>query len=190
MYCVHLINNQQQENRHFNELLKEIYLAPNSNKIPAHDVTPTPGLDSYPKICGSVRPHLPRRSPLRVYYNLPSTAHHSTPTQATPLTPHRLDTGTIGPITSMPQFARTFGSFSSTVHGLVVSTILIPAALSSFFGGHLANSIGRPRAIAIGGFVFGVGGALEAASVRLAMLIVGRAIKGAGEGLFLSTIVV
>ena len=90
----------------------------------------------------------------------------------------------------MSQFASTFGHLTSTVHGLVVSTILIPAALSSFFGGHLANSVGRPKAIAIGGGVFGLGAAVEAASVKLAMLIVGRAVKGLGEGLFLSTVVV
>jgi MFS family permease len=95
-----------------------------------------------------------------------------------------LDTGTIGPITTMPQFGQTFGNLSSTVHGLVVSTILIPAAISSFFGSHLANSVGRPRAIAIGAGIFGVGAAIECASVRLAMLIVGRAIKGVGEGFF------
>ena len=101
-----------------------------------------------------------------------------------------LDTGTIGPITTMPQFTKTFGYLSSTVHGLVVSTILIPAAISSFFGGHLANSVGRPRAIAIGAGIFGVGAATECASVKLAMLIVGRALKGVGEGFFLSTDVV
>ena len=101
-----------------------------------------------------------------------------------------LDTGTIGPITTMPQFAHTFGNLSSTVHGLVVSTILIPAAISSFFGGHLANSVGRPRAIATGAGIFGVGAAIECGSVKLAMLIVGRAIKGVGEGFFLSTVVV
>jgi MFS family permease len=101
-----------------------------------------------------------------------------------------LDTGTIGPITTMPQFAQTFGHLSSTIHGLVVSTILIPAAISSFFGGHLANLVGRPRAIAFGAGIFGIGAAAECASVRLAMLIAGRAIKGIGEGLFLSTVVV
>ena len=101
-----------------------------------------------------------------------------------------LDTGTIGPITTMSQFSQTFGHLSSTVHGLVVSTILIPAAVSSFFAGHLANSVGRPRAIAIGSGIFGIGAAIECASVRLAMLIVGRAIKGIGEGFFLSTVVV
>jgi MFS family permease len=101
-----------------------------------------------------------------------------------------LDTGTIGPITTMPQFEQTIGHLSSTVHGLVVSTILITAAIASFFGGHLANAFGRPKAIAIGAFIFGVGATLEAASVVLAMLIAGRAIKGVGEGLFLSNVVV
>ena len=68
--------------------------------------------------------------------------------------------------------------------------ILIPAATSSFFGGHLANSIGRPKAIALGAGIFGIGATIECASVKLAMLIVGRAIKGLGMGLFLSTVVV
>jgi len=90
----------------------------------------------------------------------------------------------------MPQFAHTFGALSSSTHGLVVSTILIPAAISSFFGGHLANSVGRPKAIAIGAAIFGLGAAVESASIKLAMLIVGRAVKGVGEGLFLSTVVV
>jgi MFS family permease len=90
----------------------------------------------------------------------------------------------------MPQFTSSFGQLSSTVHGLVVSAILIPAAISSFFGGHLANSVGRTRGVAIGAFIFGLGASIEAASVRLAMLVVGRAVKGVGEGLFLSTCVV
>lgn len=101
-----------------------------------------------------------------------------------------LDTGTIGPLTLMPQFHEIFGVLSSTLHGLVVSTILITAATTSFFAGHVANYLGRTRAIAIGTFVFGIGAALEAGSVRLAMLFVGRGIKGVGEGLFLSIVVV
>jgi MFS family permease len=90
----------------------------------------------------------------------------------------------------MPQFFETFGHLSSSVHGLVVSTILVTAAISSFFGGHLANHLGRLKAIAIGAAIFGVGASLEAGSVKLGMLITGRAIKGVGEGLFLSTCVV
>lgn len=101
-----------------------------------------------------------------------------------------LDTGTIGPATTMPQFTTTFGPLSSTLHGLVVSTILIPAAISSFFGGHLANSVGRLKGVAIGAAVFGLGAGIEGGSVALGMLIVGRAVKGIGEGLFMSTSVV
>ncbi|CZR55874.1 related to sugar transporter [Phialocephala subalpina] len=101
-----------------------------------------------------------------------------------------LDTGTIGPLTIMPQSTQTFGPLSSTIHGLVVSTILIPAALSSFFGGHIANTLGRLKGIAVGAAIFGLGAGIEAASVKLGMLIAGRAVKGIGEGLFLSTSVV
>ena len=101
-----------------------------------------------------------------------------------------LETGTIGPITSMPQFKSTFGNLSPTVHGLIVSTILISASISSFFAGHLANKLGRPRAVAVGAAVFAIGAALESATVVLGMLVFGRAVKGVGEGLFLSTVVV
>ncbi|KAF8862988.1 general substrate transporter [Acephala macrosclerotiorum] len=101
-----------------------------------------------------------------------------------------LDTGTIGPLTTMPQFTTTFGPLSATIHGLVVSTILIPAAVSSFFGGHVANTLGRLKGIALGAAVFGLGAGVEAGSVKLGMLIAGRAVKGIGEGLFLSTSVV
>lgn len=90
----------------------------------------------------------------------------------------------------MPQFTTSFGPLTSTVHGLVVSTILIPAAVSSFFGGHVANSVGRLKGVAVGASIFGLGAAIEGGSVKLGMLIAGRAIKGIGEGLFLSTLVV
>lgn len=101
-----------------------------------------------------------------------------------------LDTGTIGPVTTMPQFAASFGTLSSTVHGLIVSSILITGALSSFLAGHLADAAGRPAGMATGAVVFGVGAALEAAAVHVGMLFVGRLITGVGEGLFLSTTVV
>lgn len=101
-----------------------------------------------------------------------------------------LDTGCIGPITTMPQFVSSFGTLSPTVHGLVVSSILIPAALASFFAGGLSDILGRPRTVGLGGLIFGIGCALEASSQGLAMLFVGRIITGIGEGFFLSTITV
>jgi MFS family permease len=103
---------------------------------------------------------------------------------------YRLDTGTIGPITAMDQFAEEFGHVSPTLHGLIVSSILISGAMSSFMAGHLADSVGRPLGMSIGALVFAAGAALEAGSIHLAMLFVGRLITGVGEGLFLSTTVV
>lgn len=101
-----------------------------------------------------------------------------------------MDTGTIGPVTTMESFILTFGSFSSTMHGVIVSSILLPGAIAALVAGILADRYGRTRMIAIGSVVFGIGAALETASVHLAMFIVGRLIKGAGEGIFLSTVYV
>ncbi|KAL8957083.1 MAG: hypothetical protein Q9193_005551 [Seirophora villosa] len=90
----------------------------------------------------------------------------------------------------MPAFAESFGTFSPTIHGLIVSSILLPAAFTSFFAGHLADKVGRLRAIMTGAAIFGVGAALEAGAVSLGMFIPGRALAGVGEGFFLSTVVV
>lgn len=102
-----------------------------------------------------------------------------------------MDTGIIGPVTDMKDFKASFGgSQNSTIHGLIVSCILIPAALSSFFAGYVADRLGRPKGICIGVFIFGVGAAIEAGAVALSMFIVGRIIEGVGEGLFLGNLVV
>ncbi|KAJ5522800.1 general substrate transporter [Penicillium frequentans] len=102
-----------------------------------------------------------------------------------------MDTGIIGPVTDMTDFKAQFGgSQNSTIHGLIVSCILIPAAISSFFAGYLADRVGRPKGICIGTFIFGVGAAIEAGAVHLAMFIVGRIVEGVGEGLFLGNLVV
>lgn len=90
----------------------------------------------------------------------------------------------------MKHFVDRFGNQSPTVHGLIVSSILIPAAVSSFFAGFLADRLGRPKGISIGALIFGIGAALEAAAVHLGMFIVGRCIEGIGEGLYLGTLVV
>ncbi|CAI7614433.1 unnamed protein product [Penicillium palitans] len=101
-----------------------------------------------------------------------------------------MDTGIIGPVTDMKDFKKSFGSQNSTIHGLIVSCILIPAALSSFFAGYVADRLGRPKGISIGVFIFGIGAAIEAGAVALPMFIVGRIVEGLGEGLFLGNLVV
>jgi MFS family permease len=100
------------------------------------------------------------------------------------------DTGIIGPVTVMEDFTKYVGNSSPTIHGLIVSSILIPAAISSFFAGKLADRLGRTRGIAIGSFIFGLGAAIEAASVHIGMFVVGRVVAGVGEGLYLGTLVV
>lgn len=101
-----------------------------------------------------------------------------------------MDTGIIEPVTVMGSFVSQFGSQSLTVHGLIVSSILIPAAFSSFFAGNLADKRGRPKGISIGALIFAIGETLEAAAVHIGMFVVGRCIKGIGERLYLGTLVV
>ena len=101
-----------------------------------------------------------------------------------------MDTGIIGSVTVMKSYLTEFGPISASIHGLIVSTILIPAAVSSFFAGQLADALGRPKSIAIGALIFGLGTGLEAGAVHLAMFITGRFIEGVGEGLYLGTLVV
>ena len=102
----------------------------------------------------------------------------------------RIDTGIIGPVTVMNSYTAEFGAQSATIHGLVVSNILIPAAISSFFAGRVADLLGRPKGIAIGALIFGRGAALEAGAVSIAMFVIGRCIEGIGEGLYLGTLIV
>lgn len=90
----------------------------------------------------------------------------------------------------MPSFTATFGEISSSLHGLVVSCVLLSASFTSLFSGILSDTLGRTRALAIGAAVFGVGAVIEATASRLGILILGRLVVGAGEGLFLSTLVV
>lgn len=101
-----------------------------------------------------------------------------------------MDTSIIGPVTVMPRYIDSFGAFPAAIHGLIVSSVLITAAISSFFAGRVADAVGRIRCIALGGLVFGTGAAIQAGAAHLGMFIAGRAVEGVGEGLFLSTLVV
>lgn len=101
-----------------------------------------------------------------------------------------MDTGTIGPVTTMASFKNTFGELSPTIHGVVVSSILLPGALAALIAGILADRHGRTKLIAIGSLVYGVGAAIECGATLLGVFILGRLIKGIGEGLFLSAVYV
>lgn len=90
----------------------------------------------------------------------------------------------------MPAFVESFGQFSSIIHGAVVSTILITASITSFFAGHLSEKLGRTHAVIVGTTIFSLGAAIEAGATSLGMFVGGRAVKGVGEGFFLSTLTV
>lgn len=90
----------------------------------------------------------------------------------------------------MPQFIDEYNLHSPTIQGLVVSSILITASLSSLAAGPLADRFSRTRTASLGGAIFCVGSILAAAASSLAMLFVGRCIAGVGEGLFLSSAMV
>ncbi|KAI0035902.1 general substrate transporter [Vararia minispora EC-137] len=103
------------------------------------------------------------------------------------------DTGSIGPITLMQDFIHTFGPFSSTVQGLIVSSILIPAALMSLFSGSLADRLSRTYSVSLGCAVYGTGSLISSLSAihtsragGFAMIFIGRILSGLGEGIFLS----
>ncbi|KAG9075031.1 hypothetical protein FS749_013344, partial [Ceratobasidium sp. UAMH 11750] len=99
------------------------------------------------------------------------------------------DTGSIGSITSMPQFVQVFPTLrNEAVLGALVATILMSASLSSFASGWLSDRYSRKYTIMVGAYIFALGSALEAGSTNLPMLIVGRLIVGVGEGFFLSAI--
>ncbi|KLJ11357.1 hypothetical protein EMPG_13380 [Blastomyces silverae] len=101
-----------------------------------------------------------------------------------------LDTGVIGPVTTMSSFTAQFGHPSPAIHGMIVSSILLSMALASLFAGSLSDNIGRTRAIAFGALVFAIGATVEAGASVLGVFIFGRLIAGIGQGLFLSTLVV
>ena len=97
----------------------------------------------------------------------------------------------------MDDFTKTFGDLSSVVQGLFVSSVLIPAAITSFGAGSIADRISRTHAISLGCAVYGLGSLICAISginmsqhAALAMIFVGRCTSGVGEGVFLSALTV
>ncbi|KAF3928461.1 hypothetical protein ABW20_dc0104142 [Dactylellina cionopaga] len=105
------------------------------------------------------------------------------------------DTGSIGPITVMEQFQNDFGRTSPTMHGVIISMILLTAAISSIFAGHLADKISRTHTTCLGAGIFAIGSLLQATAgfgqnsrgTKLGVLLLGRSVAGIGEGFFLTS---
>jgi sugar porter (SP) family MFS transporter len=90
----------------------------------------------------------------------------------------------------MPSFIDTFGHFSAVMHGVIVSSILIPSALTALVAGAFAHRFGQIRLVAIGSLIYATGAALECSAPVLGVFIFGRVVKGVGEGFFLSNVYV
>ncbi|KZT57618.1 major facilitator superfamily transporter sugar [Calocera cornea HHB12733] len=100
------------------------------------------------------------------------------------------DTGSIGPITLMPDFEAQFGPISATIQGLIVSCILITASIAAFAAGTLADRFSRIYNIGTGAIIFAAGSAIAGGAFSLGQLFAGRCLAGIGEGLFTSVLTV
>ncbi|KAF2175256.1 general substrate transporter [Zopfia rhizophila CBS 207.26] len=98
------------------------------------------------------------------------------------------DTGSIGAITEMPSFRSTIAILTPTMRGFTVSFLLLAGTIPSLFAGLLADRFGHLGIVFAGAVFFTAGAALEAGSVNLAMLLVGRGMVGVGEGLYLGNL--
>lgn len=103
-----------------------------------------------------------------------------------------VETSIIGPVLVMDDFKRTIGVSNSdpTIQGVIVSSLILAAAVSSLVAGKLADTVGRVWGICIGTLIFGIGAALQAGSVNMAMFIIGRVVEGIGEGLYVGPMIV
>ena len=99
-----------------------------------------------------------------------------------------LDTGSIGPITSMKRFQDVVGELSPGLLGFTVSLIMLTGAVPAFFAGYIADRVGRLKAIGVGNILFCIGAIMQGTARNLSTFLVGRAIAGLGEGMFLSNI--
>jgi len=88
----------------------------------------------------------------------------------------------------MPAFETNFGKLSPMTRGWTVSIIMLTGTLPSFFAGQLADSQGHLRIIEAGALIFALGAIFQASAPVLSMFIVGRALGGIGQGLWIGNI--
>lgn len=98
------------------------------------------------------------------------------------------DTGSIGAVTTMPHFELTFGTPTPAMRGFIVSFLMLMGAVPAFFAGQLADRYGHLCIVMVGSTIFTLGAILQGAASALPMLLVGRALAGLGEGLWLSNV--
>lgn len=98
------------------------------------------------------------------------------------------DTGGIGAIMQMEEFQTTIGHLSPFLLGFTVSLIMLTGAIPAVFAGHLADKLGRLKVIMAGSILFAAGAVIQGTAYSLPQFLVGRALCGFGEGVFLSIV--
>lgn len=98
------------------------------------------------------------------------------------------DTGSIGAVTVMPYYEKTFGILTPLMRGFTVSLIMLTGAAPSLFAGQLADRYGRLPIVCLGATVFVAGAIMQGAASQMAVFLAGRAFCGLGEGLWLSNV--
>ena len=88
----------------------------------------------------------------------------------------------------MPHFEITFGTPNPAMRGFIVSFLMLMGAVPAVFAGQLADRYGQLFVVMIGSTVFTLGAILQGAASALPMLLVGRALAGLGEGIWLSNV--
>ncbi|KAG1749038.1 general substrate transporter [Suillus paluster] len=101
-----------------------------------------------------------------------------------------LDTGSIGPITQMEQFASSIGHLSSGVLGIYVACILLSASFSSLCSGYVADLLSRKYGILTGGIVVLLGTIISASAKTFPVLVCARLITGIGQGQSISVVTI
>lgn len=98
------------------------------------------------------------------------------------------DTGSIGGIVHMHQFAASLGRMSSFVLGITVSMVMLTTVVPSLLTGTLSDKHGRLKIIMPGAVLCGIGAILQGTAFQLAQFILGRAVSGVGQGMFYGSI--
>ncbi|KAJ0331410.1 hypothetical protein COL922a_012006 [Colletotrichum nupharicola] len=98
------------------------------------------------------------------------------------------DSGIITSMIALDTFKEYFSDPSDTVTGGIVSAFQGGAILGTIINMMFANWMGRRNTIFVGSVVSCIGSALQAGSVNMTMLIIGRFLGGAAVGQLTSTI--
>jgi MFS family permease len=98
------------------------------------------------------------------------------------------DSGIITSTIAQPRFVLYFNHPSDNLIGGIVSSFQGGAILGTIITFLIADMLGRKRTIGLGSACAAIGCALQAGSVNIAMLIVGRFIAGTAVGILTSTI--